>query len=320
MTIQQDQDIQNAVQILKSSGVVGLPTETVYGLAANAFDEVAIKKIFSTKKRPFFDPLIVHISHLVQIKSVVREFADLPQFLAEKFWPGPLTMVLPKGPKISSTITSGLDSVGVRFPKHTMAQKIISSLGVPVAAPSANLFGKTSPTTAEHVRKEFGESVFVADGGACTVGLESTVVGFDENYQIVKIYRPGAITQEQIQKTLEDFNRKVYVTQEESKVAPGHLKHHYMPEIPLVALENINFDAKQICEALKIPFAEGASLELSSDAVLAARELYSNLRKASEQNKGFIYVIKNQNQSGELWTAIWDRLSKAATLKLGDFK
>lgn len=320
MTFQQDQDIQKAVQILKSGGVVGLPTETVYGLAANAFDEKAIKKIFETKKRPFFDPLIVHISHLVQMKSVVKEFTDLPQFLAEKFWPGPLTMVLPKSLKISSTITSGLDSVGVRFPKHTMAQKIISSLGAPVAAPSANLFGKTSPTTAEHVRKEFGETVFVADGGSCTVGLESTVVGFDENYQIVKIYRPGAITQEQIQKVLENFNRKVYVTQEESKVAPGHLKHHYMPNIPLVILEGVDFDAHKICEALKILPSEGAKLDLHTDATHAARELYANLRKCAELNKGFIYVLKTQDQSGELWTAIWDRLSKAATLKLGEIK
>ncbi len=315
-SVQQQEEIDKAISNLKSGNVVGLPTETVYGLAANVFDQSAVQKIFETKKRPFFDPLIVHISHLSQLKSVVSEFSDLPQFLAERFWPGPLTMVLPKGAKITGLVTSGLETVGVRFPKHTMAQKIISGLGFPVAAPSANLFGKTSPTTAEHVRSEFGDKVFVVDGGPCEVGLESTVIGFDENYQIVKIHRPGAITNKDLEVALNDFSRQVYVTYEESKVAPGHLKHHYMPTLPLVILEKESLDENKIATLLKIEKKSGVELKLSSDPVLAARELYVKLRECSQMDVGFIYVFKNESQINELWTAIWDRLSKASSLVL----
>lgn len=316
ITLQQHADIGKAIDLLKSGSVVGLPTETVYGLAADVYSQNAINKIFETKKRPFFDPLIVHISHISQIKSVVSDFSDLPQFLATRFWPGALTMVLPKSSKISNLVTSGLETVGVRFPKHIIAQKIISGLGAPVAAPSANLFGKTSPTTAEHVRSEFGDKVFVVDGGACEVGLESTVIGFDENYQIVKIHRPGAITEKDLDSALKDFSRKVYVTYEESKVAPGHLKHHYMPTLPLVVLESEKLDIAKIAALLKIEKKSAVELILSQDPVIAARELYSKLRECSEKDVGFIYVQKLKLQQDDLWTAIWDRLNKASSLVL----
>lgn len=318
-TLQEQQaQIEKAAALLKEGDVIGMPTETVYGLAAHVYDVTAIKKIFETKKRPFFDPLIVHIGHMTQMVSVVKEFPELAQFLAEHFWPGPLTMVLPKGDRIHSMVTSGLPSVGVRFPKHPMAQKIINHLGAPVAAPSANLFGKTSPTTAAHVQSEFPK-VFVVDGGSCEVGLESTVVGFDPNNQIVKIHRPGAITKDMLEKVLQNFNRKIHVIFEESNVAPGHLKHHYMPQIPLVILENQNIaDASQaIQENLKLENLNPAELVLAEDPVLAARELYANLRMAAESGANFIFV-KKINQTNDLWTAIWDRIEKAATVKIKD--
>jgi L-threonylcarbamoyladenylate synthase len=311
------EDIQKAAEILKNGGVVGMPTETVYGLAADIKNSKGVDLIFQTKKRPFFDPLIVHIAHMVQVKTVVAEFSPLAQFLADKFWPGPLTMVLPKNKNLNPKISSGLDTVGVRFPKHAVAQKMINALGSPVAAPSANLFGKTSPTSADHVRKEFGEKVFVLDGGICEVGLESTVLGFAQHETIIEIYRPGFITAEDLRKTLKDFNRQVLVTHSESKVAPGQLEHHYMPPIPLVILKN-----KKIAELeteLKTQFKLTAwnpqELVLDADPIMAARELYQQLRKVSEDGASLIYVTEKIEHEQGLWVAIWDRLKKASSYK-----
>jgi L-threonylcarbamoyladenylate synthase len=312
-----NEQIQKAAEVLKSGGVVGMPTETVYGLAADIKNPKGIDAIFQTKKRPFFDPLIVHIAHLVQIKTVVSEFSSLAQFLADKYWPGPLTMVLPKNKNLNSKITSGLETVGVRFPKHTMAQKLIHTLGSPLAAPSANLFGKTSPTSADHVRKEFGDKVFVLDGGVCEVGLESTVIGFDQHETIINIYRPGFITADDLRKTLKDFNRQVLVTYSESKVAPGQLEHHYMPAIPLVILRNkkIGELENELKTHLKLAQWNPKELIFNNDPVLAARELYQELRKISASGANLIYVTEKPEHVEGLWVAIWDRLKKAASYK-----
>lgn len=318
-----DQELTQAVEILKNGGVVGMPTETVYGLAADIRSSEGIENIFKTKQRPFFDPLIVHIAHITQIKAVVTEFPELAQFLAEKFWPGPLTMILPKSKLINTKITSGLETVGVRFPRHPIAQKLIHKLGAPVAAPSANLFGKTSPTTSDHVKKEFSDKVFVLEGGPSEVGLESTVVGFDANYQTVKIYRPGAITKEILEQTLKSYGKSISVFEEQSPVSPGHLKHHYMPSIPLIIIDDQEIeDPKLQDEAklkLKLSSFKPIELVLHNDPVIAARDLYQNLRRCSEAGANIIFVREKPEYHGDLWTAIWDRLKKAASLKI-DYK
>lgn len=316
-----DEEITKAVEILRSGGVVGMPTETVYGLAADIKNPKGIDNIFITKKRPFFDPLIVHIAHLLQTKTVVREFPDLAQFLAEKFWPGPLTMILPKFKGVNPKITSGLETVGVRFTKHPIAQKLIHRLGNPIAAPSANMFGKTSPTSAEHVRKEFGGgNVFVLEGGESEFGLESTVVGFDANYLNLKIYRPGSVTKEMLSEALMDYVKPIPIFEEQSPVSPGHLKHHYMPGIPLMILGDQEIEDPKLKDQvkLKLKLTEFKPIELvlHNDPTIAARELYQNLRRCAETGANVIFVREKAEYQDNLWTAIWDRLKKAASLKV----
>lgn len=313
-------ELTKAVEILTSGGVVGMPTETVYGLAADIKNPQGIENIFKTKQRPFFDPLIVHIAHLKHLKGVVTEFPELAQFLSEKFWPGPLTMILPKSKMINPKITSGLEFVGVRFPKHPIAQKLINKLGNPVAAPSANLFGKTSPTSSQHVKNEFGDKVFVLEGGPCDVGLESTVIGFDPNYLSIKIYRPGSITKEIIEKTLLQYIKPIPVFEEQSPVAPGHLKHHYMPAIPLMIIGDQEIEDPKLQDEAKLKLKlngfKPIELVLHNDPTIAARELYQNLRRCSEAGANVIFVREKPEYTGDLWTAIWDRLKKAASLKV----
>ena len=187
--------ISDAVTVLSKGGVVGLPTETVYGLAASLKSEEGIREVFRIKERPFFDPLIVHCASLEQVQSVVSIWTPAHQLLAQRFWPGPLTMIVPKKSVVSDLVTSGLPSVGVRIPSHPVALSVIQQLGCPVAAPSANKFGKTSPTTARHVRDEFGPSVVVLEGGPCDVGIESTVIEIVEDNTGLRILilRPGMI-------------------------------------------------------------------------------------------------------------------------------
>lgn len=315
-----ESELTKAVEILKAGGVVGMPTETVYGLAADIKNPQGIENIFKTKQRPFFDPLIVHIAHLLQLKTVVSEFPDLPQFLGQKFWPGPLTMILPKFKGINPKITSGLETVGVRFPQHPIAQKLIHKLGNPVAAPSANLFGKTSPTSSAHVKKEFGDKVFVLEGGVCEVGLESTVIGFDPNYLSIKIYRPGSITKEMLTQALTGYIQAIPIFEEQSPVAPGHLKHHYMPSIPLVIITDQEIEDPKLQEQaklkLKLTSFKPIELVLHNDPTIAARELYQNLRRCSESGANVILVREKPEYHDNLWTAIWDRLRKAASLKI----
>lgn len=328
------------IDFLKSGGLVAIPTETVYGLAAVIDNPLAIKKIFETKKRPFFDPLIVHVSSIEMAKNCSQEWNLITQALAEKFWPGPLTMVLPKSDKIDPLITSGLEGVGLRMPNHPMTLELINKAGVPLAAPSANKFGRTSPSRAEHVCEEFfqeQDQIKILDGGACQIGIESTVLLIKGNQ--LSILRSGHITQEQITNYLKEkeivfsFLEKV-----SSKESPGQMKHHYMPTKPLVLLEdrlNIyqHFPKRLLrslhSEIIKMPDQwEGVKitkpkhlknyieLQLSDDPTLAAREFYHQLRVCAEKDCDFIYFTKkNIHYSGE-WEALMERLSKAAIVTL----
>jgi L-threonylcarbamoyladenylate synthase len=173
-------DINYAIELLTRQELVGIPTETVYGLAGNAYNADAIAKIFKVKERPFFDPLIVHTSKVDRIKDFVKEIPDKAQELATKFWPGPLTLILNRKSIIPDLVTSGLNTVAVRIPNHAYTLKVLENLDFPVAAPSANPFGYVSPTKAEHVNEQLGDKIaYVLDGGDCKIGIESTIVSID---------------------------------------------------------------------------------------------------------------------------------------------
>ncbi len=306
--------IQSCVDALKRGGVVAIPTETVYGLAGDAFNDIAVESIFAMKRRPFFDPLIVHVSSIEQAKSVVSHWPRPADVLARAFWPGPLTMVLAKSNQISDLVTSGLPSVGVRMPKHPMALDLIQKFGKPLAAPSANQFKKNSPTRPEHVLEEFADTDLpVLDGGPSDVGLESTVIGVNEsggNLEI-EVYRLGAVTENDIRNCLSEYP-VLKISQKTSAASPGQLAHHYMPKIPLIIFKDLA-QAEDPLVLKQIPFKSFVDLELNANPVLAARELYSNLRKCSHSGCDYIRAFRSSAQSDQLWDAIWDRLTRAAT-------
>lgn len=322
--------------------VVGMPTETVYGLAARIDEPRGIEGIFRIKERPFFDPLIVHVASIEQAKTLTTDWSKVANALALKFWPGPLTLVLPKSEIVSDLITSGLQSVGIRMPRHSQALELIRAEGMPLAAPSANKFGKTSPTKAAHVRAEFGDLVPVIDGGACEVGLESTVLLVKSSGAgcELSILRPGAIGQTEISETLNMAALPYqWVTTVSKKESPGHMKHHYMPEIPLIfvragsALQHEGsvlpeLVAKIQTELQNLPeTVEGVRLRkpqgllqeierfvLSDEPAIAARELYAKLRTSSAQKPDVIIFFEKELHRGAKWEALLDRLTKASSL------
>lgn len=233
-------DIAIAAKLLKSGEVVAIPTETVYGLAANAFDEAAVRKVFEAKGRPCDNPLIVHISSLDMIKDIASSVPELAMACAKKFWPGPLTMIMPKCDKIPLVTSGGLDTVGIRFPSHTVAAQIITACGLPLAAPSANLSGSPSPTNAKRTMEDMnGRIPAVVDGGESDIGVESTVISFKDDGIIV--LRPGKVSVEDL-KTITD---KVYIDDgvlnkiaENAKVSsPGMKYKHYAPKANVILVD-----------------------------------------------------------------------------------
>ena len=225
-------DPDEAARVLRAGGLVALPTETVYGLGANALDGHAVARIFAAKRRPAFDPLIVHLSTFDEWPRVARALPPRALQLARAFWPGPLTLVLPKEPAIPDIVTSGLATVGVRVPHHPLMHAVLERAGCPVAAPSANRFGRLSPTRAEHVVEQLGDDIdLVLDGGPCTVGVESTIVRADEDG--VTVLRLGGLPVEEIEK----LAGPIRVAAHESPTAPeapGMLPQHYAPRTPIV--------------------------------------------------------------------------------------
>src|SRR5690606_16894707 len=224
-------DIGKAKELLEAGQLIGFPTETVYGLAGNALNTDAVMKIYETKNRPDFDPLIVHTSSIDQISRYTHPIDGELQKLAERFWPGPLTLLLKKKPIISDHVTSGLDTVAVRVPDHPLALDLLRSLNFPLAAPSANPFGYISPTQAIHVQDQLGDKIpYILDGGDCSVGLESTIVGIEEGQVI--IYRLGGTEISAI----EEIVGKVLILPQSSSnpKSPGMLKSHYAPRKPFI--------------------------------------------------------------------------------------
>ncbi|MES2963717.1 MAG: L-threonylcarbamoyladenylate synthase, partial [Bdellovibrionota bacterium] len=256
----------------------------------------------------------------------VREWPPLADFLSRWFWPGPLTLVLPKAEHVNPVITSGLDTVAIRFPSHPLARDLIDLVGSPLAAPSANKFGRTSPSTAAHVRSEFpDEDLLILDGGASDVGVESTVISFatTPTGPEVRILRPGAVTKEALEAALARTSQNARVVTAESSESPGHLKHHYMPSVPL-AIVSMKADPSLIAKIAKdlslAKITNARELDLPAEAEQAARLLYSEMRRLVDEGADLLWVMESQARTGGVWTAIWDRLTRAASWNLGSFE
>lgn len=230
-------NVAEAAVLLRSGGLVAFPTETVYGLGADATNPIAVARIFESKQRPAFDPLIVHVGSLDQLNTVVASFPPLAQRLAEAFWPGPLTLVLPKTAAIPELVTAGLPGVGVRIPAHPLALELLNEVGFPLAAPSANPFGAISPTTVQHVQQGLGDRIDgILDGGPCQVGLESTVISLMDSQPA--LLRPGGCPLEAIVEVAGTvLTNSVEVTNGTAQPAPGMLSRHYAPGTRLILLD-----------------------------------------------------------------------------------
>lgn len=227
-------DFDRAADIVRRGGLVGMPTETVYGLAANALNPQAVAGIFQAKERPFFDPLIVHIADISWIPRVAAEFPEVAASLASYFWPGPLTLVLQKSTQVPDLVTSGLAKVGVRIPHHPLALLLLERADCPIAAPSANLFGRISPTTAQHVADQLGDRIdYILDGGPCEVGVESTVL---ELGLLPRLLRPGGISLEQLSPFFHEIQLATSTDNPGNtpQLAPGMLPQHYAPRTRLI--------------------------------------------------------------------------------------
>jgi L-threonylcarbamoyladenylate synthase len=315
--------IEQAVHLLQSGELVAFPTETVYGLGADASNPAAVAKLYAAKGRPENHPVIVHLAELSQLSFWVSQIPDDALRLAEKFWPGPLTLILPKAPHVLDAITGGQKSVGIRVPSHPLALDLLKAFGGGVVAPSANKFGRLSPTRAEDVRKEFQDQVaMVLDGGACAVGIESTIVDLTGSQPM--ILRPGMIEQAEIESVIGAVRLAARIVDDESITrAPGGLPSHYAPTTPLKLvhadeLRRITDNLPQGNVRIAVMAFSAAPLEMNwiianSDPHAFARDLYSNLRQLDKLKLDQIIVEAPPEDSH--WDGIRDRLVRAAADK-----
>lgn len=310
-------DILNAKHLLQSGEVVGIPTETVYGLAGNALDDDAVLKIFRVKNRPQFDPLIVHTDSLSKLSSFTTDFSEKAQKLAHAFWPGPLTLLLPKSEIISDLVTSGLNTVAVRIPNHPLTLQLLAALDFPLAAPSANPFGYISPTSATHVEAQLGNNIpYILDGGESTVGIESTIVGFEGDEAI--IYRLGGTSVEAIEKVIGSV--RLVAHSSSNPKAPGMLKSHYSPRKSLF-IKNINEIFEQYSKEeigylsfqqyhKALPLEHQRVLSFTGNYNEAAKHLFAYMRELDSLPIEVIYAELLPEQ--DLGRAINDRIRRAA--------
>jgi len=311
------QDIQRAALLLQQDQLVAIPTETVYGLAGNALKAAVVAQIFQAKQRPHFDPLIVHVGHRDQMQTLTREVPEIALELAHRFWPGPLTLVLPKQPIVPDLVSAGLSTVAIRMPRHPMTLELLQLLPFPLAAPSANPFGYISPTSAEHVDRQMGAEIdYILDGGPCHVGVESTIIGFEDQQPV--LYRRGGITQEEI--TQVSGPLKV-VVQSSNPSAPGMLDAHYAPKKPLklghnalVPLGLKPTDIGRLCFKNlhpDLPASQQIVLSESGNLVQAAQNLFAALRLLDEMPIKIIFAEPLPDEG--LGRAINDRLKRASS-------
>lgn len=324
------ESIAEAAQLILSDEIVGIPTETVYGLAANAFSEQAVSKIFKAKNRPADNPLIVHICDITMISDIAAELPQLAISCAKRFWPGPLTMVLPKIAKIPEITSGGLDTVGVRMPSHPGALALIAEAGVPLAAPSANLSGSPSPTTAEHVMNDMsGRIPAVINGGECETGVESTVICFEQN--AIRILRPGRITAQMLAEITPyiriDKGVMSRIESSEPAASPGMKYKHYAPKAEVLIIDGtaeqfaqyvseqdttdamcIVFDSSDM-QGMQMPF-----ITIGSSSEEQAHGLFSALRTADKYGARIVYARCPDIDGVGL--AVYNRLIRAAAFRV----
>ncbi len=310
-------DIYKATQLLESGELVAIPTETVYGLAANALNESAVVKIFEVKNRPFFDPLIIHLASVDQISDYTRNIPEKAHLLARHFMPGPLTLLLKKKDIIPDLVTAGSPLVAIRIPRHPVSQALLEQLSFPLAAPSANPFGYISPTTAQHVEQQLGELIpYILEGGPCEVGLESTIVGFEDEQVVV--FRKGGIPIEAIESVAGQAIVQTHSSSNPS--SPGRLESHYAPATPIVLGDIPELYKSYVGKKIGIISFQNPypNLAVSARVILsergdyseAAKNLFSGMRWLDEQSLDVI--IANWAPEEHLGRAINDRLSRAA--------
>lgn len=311
-------DIEKAVDILNRGDVVAIPTETVYGLAGNIYNEEAIRKIFKVKGRPLFNPLIVHIHSFEQLNEIAEELPDKARLLANSFWPGSLTLILKKKSSIPDLITAGKDTVAVRIPDHPVTLDLLKRLSFPLAAPSANPFNRISPTKSSHVEDYFGQNIeMVLEGGDCKKGIESTIVGFENNDPVV--YRLGSITIEDLENRIGKI--QVRNKKEVAPDAPGMLEKHYAPRTRTILLEDSKIHAEDFSgQRIGLLKFTGESnfegieyfecLSITGDLEEAANKLYGALQKLDNMGLDIILVERFPNIG--LGRSMNDRLERAA--------
>ena len=329
--------IEHAATLLRSGEVVVFPTETVYGLGADAFQPPALERIFAAKGRPFSDPLIVHVANEASLELLTTSIPEQAKRLAQTFWPGPLTMILPRGPQVPRLVTAGLDTVAVRMPDHPVALALIRTTGSPIAAPSANRFMHVSPTTAEHALADLnGRVPLILDGGSSQVGVESTVL--DLCSKVPRILRPGGVSLEALRSVLPDVQlpmkrNNMHEDEEEAQKAPGQLLTHYAPAVPLLLFDGgVEAMRHAMLAELQRRLARGERVGVlvanedlatfqnsgaviqtpgsANDTKQIATALFASLR-ALEAARVDAILCRNFDEQG-LGLAIRDRLLKAA--------
>jgi L-threonylcarbamoyladenylate synthase len=293
--------LARAAALLRSGELVAFPTETVYGLGANALDERAVQRIYEAKGRPATSPLIVHVDSVAMARSLASLWPAAAEVLARSFWPGPLTLVVPKAAHVPDAVTAGLPSVGLRLPAHEAARALITAAHLPLAAPSANRFTGLSPTTAQHVESALGARVLlILDGGPCQVGIESTVVSVSAQ-GVVTLLRPGMITSTQLEAVLgHPLAAPAKVNDGEAHLSPGQHQKHYSPRTPVF-----------IAGRDAVPPTSKRVLRLNA-ASLPAAELYATLHRADEAAKSYDAILVELPPDTPEWAAVRDRLLRAA--------
>jgi L-threonylcarbamoyladenylate synthase len=321
MTSKQRPEIAQAVALLRAGELVAFPTETVYGLGADAANAAAVARIFAAKGRPADHPLIVHLPSAEHLSRWAREVPADAEKLAAAFWPGPLTLILKRQPNVPDAVTGGQDTVGLRVPNHPLALELLAAFDGGIAAPSANRFGRISPTTAAHVREELGGRVpLVLDGGACPVGIESTILDLSRGTPV--LLRPGSISSADLARVL-GRAPEAPAPQAEAPRVPGSLEAHYAPRTPLqlvstdgllFALRNALVAGEKVAVLAPTPQAISHDLvawkQSPTDPAGFAHDLYASLRELD--TLGCVRILVQQPPAGEAWLAVNDRLHRAA--------
>lgn len=311
------EQLEHAARIVRRGGLVAFPTETVYGLGADALNPLAVARIFEAKQRPLFDPIIVHVAEREALEALAASIPPVARRLAASFWPGPLTLVLPKRDVVPDIVTAGLPTVAVRMPAHPVAQALIQAAGCPIAAPSANRFGRTSPTTAAHVREQLGGQVeLILDGGPCRVGIESTVLLLTESPPV--LLRHGGVTIEELEAVIGEVRFVGALDASSPAPAPGMLAQHYAPQTPLRLTGDWSRepgDSQAAALAFRrVPdpaaFANVEYLSPRGDLAEAAANLFAAIRRLD--GSGARLIVAELVPEEGLGRAINDRLRRAA--------